>query len=152
MGVQAQDGPIIKSSKSKSNSNHSRSQHENAEVENNHNSDDDNSEINSTQINFLPNKKEEEKAPPFKLQTSVEIVNEKLFTRNVIADTFYLVLRGKVSIVCGKEEFNLEIGSFSSLGSKALLEEEYKPDFSARVIGEAKLLKITRAKYLNYLK
>lgn len=99
MGVQDQDEQIIKSSKSKSNSKHSISQHENAELENNHNSDDNNNELNSTQINFLSNKTEEEKAPPFMLQTSVETVNEKLFTRNVIADTFYLVLRGKVSIV-----------------------------------------------------
>jgi len=62
------------------------------------------------------------------------------------------VLSGKVSITSGKESFVLEIGSFSSVGGKALLEQDYKPDFSAKVVEQARLMKITRSLYLQYLK
>lgn len=79
-------------------------------------------------------------------------INPVLFIRNVPSDAFYLILRGKVEVISGKDLFRVEIGSFSCIGSGALLEMGYVPDFSARVIGAARLLKITRPLYQAHLK
>ena len=79
-------------------------------------------------------------------------INPTLFIRNAPADKYYLVLRGKVEIISGKDGFKVEIGSFSSIGAKALIDEDYKPDFSAKVLGEARLLCITRTMYVEYLR
>ncbi|CAI2360224.1 unnamed protein product [Moneuplotes crassus] len=82
----------------------------------------------------------------------MEDINPVLFVRNAPSQDFYLILRGKVEIISGKDGFRVEIGSFTSIGSNALLEEDYKPDFTAKVLGEAKLLKITRSSYVEYLR
>lgn len=44
----------------------------------------------------------------------------------------------------GKDEFYSEVGSFGVLGSRGLFSDDYIPDFSAEVIGECRLLRITR--------
>jgi len=54
-------------------------------------------------------------------------------------------------ILSDKDEFNLEVEALSGIGSKALLEENYRPDFSVKLLTETKLLKITKDKYLKYL-
>ena len=117
----------------------------------NEESDEEDSEMNSTQMN-LKVKNTRTRSTFSKNSSSFYLENEKLFVRNAQADTFYLVLRGKVTIISGKEGFELEVGSFTSIGSKALLEEDYRPDFSAKIVDEAKLLKITRAIYLEFLR
>lgn len=40
-------------------------------------------------------------------------INPDLFIRNVPSDSFYLILRGKVEVISGKDLFRVEIGSFS---------------------------------------
>lgn len=44
--------------------------------------------------------------------TKLETVNPCLFTRNLVADTFYLILDGKVNITSGKDNFALEYSKF----------------------------------------
>lgn len=77
------------------------------------------------------------------------LVNPILYTRGVPSQDFYLILSGKVAVCSGNEGFMINMTSFDFLGSDALVNDEYKPDFSAKVINNARLLKISR---LNYRK
>lgn len=92
---------------------------------------------------------EERESPPV---IKYDDINPNLYVRNAPSDNYYLILRGKVEVVSGKDGFKVEIGSFSSLGQKALLDLDYKPDFSAKVKGSAKLLRIKRSLYMEYLR
>ena len=69
--------------------------------------------------------------------------------RGVPSDEFYLILEGKVVVVSGQEGFIIELGPFNYLGSETLTTDIYIPDFSAKVINYAKLIKIRRVDYLN---
>lgn len=51
-------------------------------------------------------------------------------------------------MVCsGSEGFFVKMGSYDYLGLNALVNEDYKPDFSAKVMNNAKLLKIRFDQY-----
>lgn len=53
-------------------------------------------------------------------------------------------------MVCsGQEGFLVQLGAFNYLGADALLQSDYVPDFSAKVINYAKLLKIKRIDYMS---
>lgn len=69
--------------------------------------------------------------------------------RNVPADSFYLILSGTVMVCSGIEGFLIELGAFNFLGLEALTANEarYLPDFSAKVINRATLLKVKRSHY-----
>lgn len=85
-----------------------------------------------------------------------DMLNPILFVRNVPADSFYLILSGIVMVCSGSEGFLVELGPFNFLGldaltSAALTDEDnrpqYMPDFSAKVINKARLLKIKRSHF-----
>ena len=71
--------------------------------------------------------------------------NPILYTRGIDADAFYLILSGKVTVCSGNEGFMITQSSFNYLGAEALTREDYKPDFSAKVIEKARILRISRA-------
>jgi metal transporter CNNM len=71
-------------------------------------------------------------------------INPIIYTRGVPSDSFYLVLQGKVAICSGSEGFMIEQGAFTYMGIQCLTQDNYVPDFSAKVIGEAKLLRISK--------
>lgn len=75
------------------------------------------------------------------------MINPVLFIRGVANDNFYLILSGKVVICSGNEGFFLEQGAFNYMGIDCLTNDAYKPDFSAKIVGKAKLLKISRDDY-----
>lgn len=50
-------------------------------------------------------------------------------------------------ICSGNEGFYVELGNFNYMGSECLINDNYIPDFSAKVIGNAKLLQISREDY-----
>ena len=77
------------------------------------------------------------------------MINPILFVRGVASDSFYLILQGKVRICSGNEGFMLDQGPFNYMGVECLTNDNYIPDFSAKIIGKAKLLKISRADYRN---
>ena len=79
------------------------------------------------------------------------MINPILYARGVPNENFYLILDGKVSICSGNEGFLLEQSSFNYMGTECLTNDYYKPDFSAKVIGKAKLLKINRVAYRKSL-
>lgn len=62
-----------------------------------------------------------------------------------------MILQGTVVVCSGHEGFLVQLGPFNFLGLDALLEKDYKPDFSAKVINNARLLKIRRKDYLSAL-
>ena len=75
------------------------------------------------------------------------LLNPILYTRGLESDCFYLILSGKVMICSGNEEFRISQTSFNYMGMKALQNDDYRPDFSAKVIENARLLKVTRKQY-----
>ena len=82
---------------------------------------------------------------------STELTNPVLYVRGTRSDSFYLILSGKVMICTGNEGFMVEQGAFNYMGVDCLTNDNYVPDFSAKVIGRAKLLKITREDYRKSL-
>lgn len=70
------------------------------------------------------------------------MINPVLYVRGVPSEDFYLILTGKVMICSGNEGFLLEQQPFNYMGTECLTNDNYVPDFSAKVIGKAKLLKI----------
>lgn len=79
------------------------------------------------------------------------MINPIIFIRGVACDSFYLVLSGKVMICSGNEGFFLEQGPFNYMGIDCLINDNYVPDFSAKILGKTKLLKITREEYRKAL-
>jgi hypothetical protein len=73
--------------------------------------------------------------------------NPVLYSKDQPSDEFYLIIQGKVQVCSGYEGFMIEMGSFNYLGVQALMNDRYIPDFSAKVIGYAKLLKVRRIDY-----
>jgi hypothetical protein len=80
-----------------------------------------------------------------------DMINPIIFIRGVKNDCFYLILSGKVMICSGNEGFFLEQGAFNFMGVDCLTNDAYVPDFSAKIIGKAKLLKINRTDYRKCL-
>ena len=74
-------------------------------------------------------------------------MNPVLYVRQVPNDNFYLILSGKVMVCSGNEGFLVEQTTFNFLGADALINDQYNPDFSAKVIDKARLLKIDRLAY-----
>jgi len=75
------------------------------------------------------------------------VFNPVLYTRGIENNCFHLILSGKVVVCSGNEGFMFTQSSFNYLGQDSLTMDEYKPDFDAKVIGKARLLKITRQQY-----
>ena len=74
-------------------------------------------------------------------------LNPILYVRNVPSDSFFLILQGNVVVCSGQEGFMIKLGHFNYLGLEALTSEPYLPDFSAKVINKARLLRIRRSTY-----
>ncbi len=55
---------------------------------------------------------------------------------------FILILQGKVVVESGKDGFNVSLSTFNFLGAETLINDNYIPDFSAKVSRYARLLKI----------
>lgn len=78
---------------------------------------------------------------------SMTATHDPIYLRGVPSSTFTLVLQGKVLIVAGGEEFQLELGPWSILGNKALSQEGYTPDFCAYPVGSCRLVRISKVQY-----
>ncbi len=63
-----------------------------------------------------------------------QVFNPILYTRGVESDAFYLILSGKVMVCSGNEGFMITQTAFNTLGAEALTNDDYVPDFSAKVI------------------
>jgi len=68
-----------------------------------------------------------------------------LYEKNVPCDVCTLILSGKVTVVAGNDNFRSDISAWSVLGTNALEDEKYVPDFSAYVSsGPCRCLRFTR--------
>ena len=74
-----------------------------------------------------------------------------LCKRNLALNDFYMLLSGKVTICSGKDQLLTDMKQFEWFGEKALSVEEYIPDFSAKVISHATLLKISKQDYISVI-
>ena len=75
------------------------------------------------------------------------IFNPVLITRGVESNAFYLILSGKVEVTCGNESFMIVQSAFNYLSAEAMTRDDYVPDFSAKVIEQARILRIRRSDY-----
>jgi CRP-like cAMP-binding protein len=115
---------------------------------------EENNKIGSTKVlNARPNKKGRGNDDDDLLNNAEmdDRINPILYIRGVPNDAFYLLLSGKVMICSGNEGFFLEQGPFNYMGVDGLTNDNYVPDFSAKVLGKTKLLKITRTEYRKAL-
>lgn len=76
-------------------------------------------------------------------------MNPIIYHRGIRSDHFYLIITGRVSICSGNEGFISEIGTFEFLGEKCLTDSQYMPDYSCKVLGTTKLLRVSRDDYLK---
>lgn len=75
-------------------------------------------------------------------------VSPILCVRNQILPYFYLLLSGKVTICSGKDQLLTDMKSFEWFGEQALSPDNFTPDFSAKVIHRATLIRISKEDYL----
>ena len=79
-----------------------------------------------------------------------EKLSKYLYVKGEISQNFYLILHGKVELTMGRDKLFSEYGSYNVLGTLALREAIYAPDFTAKVTGRCKLLKIKRKDYMRF--
>ena len=70
-----------------------------------------------------------------------------LYKSGVESTHFVLILQGKVEVTTASENFNFELGPWSVLGSKALTQARYVPDFTAEAMAPCRILKLEKAAY-----
>jgi len=68
-----------------------------------------------------------------------------VYVRGVPTSQCCLLLHGRLQIRAGHEGFLSEVGPWTTLGLSALIDPNYHPDFTARVLEPARLLVITRS-------
>lgn len=70
-----------------------------------------------------------------------------IYERGVKTSYFTLILQGKIEILSGQEGFRSECGPFSFLGITALKNDNFIPDFTAKVLVNAQVLRIRKKQY-----
>ena len=75
-------------------------------------------------------------------------ISPVLCRRNYVMEDFFLILHGDVTVCSGQEGLLTKLRAYDYLGADALTKKKYIPDFSAKVITYARLLKIKREDYL----
>jgi hypothetical protein len=75
--------------------------------------------------------------------------DQLIYTKGQPNDLCTLILSGRVSVIAGSDNFRSDVSSWTVLGSKALHDNLYRPDFSAYVSGgPCRCLRFTREKYV----
>lgn len=74
-----------------------------------------------------------------------------IYQRDVPSSFFTLILNGKIEVISGTDEFKSENGPWSFLGVRALTDPEFCPDFSARVLSNTRILRISRNDFVYAL-
>lgn len=71
----------------------------------------------------------------------------KVYSKGVRESTFTLVLQGHVRVFTGSENFEVDCGPWSYLGSKCLTSTDFVCDYDAIIPESARLLQISLAEY-----
>ena len=77
------------------------------------------------------------------------MMNPVLCHRGIRSEYFFLILSGKVAVCSGNEGFIVEKGAFESIGEACLTDRHYVPDFSCKVLGKTRLLRISREDFVK---
>lgn len=77
------------------------------------------------------------------------LMNPVIYHRGIRSEYFYLIITGHVCICSGNEGFIAEKGPFEFLGVQCLENPQYLPDFSCKILNNAKLLRVSRQDYLK---
>lgn len=77
------------------------------------------------------------------------LMNPVIYHRGMHSDHFHLIITGRLCICSGNEGFIAEKGTFEFLGEQCLTDPKYLPDFSCKVLGKARLLRISREDYVK---
>lgn len=76
-----------------------------------------------------------------------------VYSKGVPTKNAYLIIHGRLQIIAGDEGFMSEAGPWTLLGVKALSNNLYAPDFTARVIERpSRLLRISRKLYRDMVR
>lgn len=81
--------------------------------------------------------------------------SELLYERGVPADFCTVVLTGKLTVMSGADKFRSDVSNWGVLGTKALTDPSYVPDFSAWVVptstesGGCRCIKLNRNSFFN---
>lgn len=74
--------------------------------------------------------------------------SELLYSKGEVTNLCTLILSGKVTVLAGIDGFRSDAGAWTVLGSQALTQSDYKPDFSAYVsTGPCRCLRLSREAY-----
>ena len=97
--------------------------------------------VSSTQVTTFPTATQE---------LHKDLPNDLLYQKNVPSDTFTLILSGKITIFVGSENFRSDVSSWSVLGSSALHDMQWKPDYTAFVSdGPCRCIQIHRDSFVE---
>lgn len=77
------------------------------------------------------------------------LMNPILYHRGIRSEYFFLIISGRVAICSGADGFMVEKGTFEFIGEQCLTDPEYIPDYSCKVLGNSKILRISRDDYLK---
>ena len=77
------------------------------------------------------------------------LMNPVIYHRGIRSEYFYLIITGHVCISSGNEGFIAEKGPFEFLGVQCLESATYLPDFSCKILNNARLLRVSRQDYLK---
>eukprot|EP00667_Euglena_gracilis_P007205 EG_transcript_7279 len=74
-----------------------------------------------------------------------------LYTCGVRSQLFTLILAGRVEVVSGQDGYRTQYGMWTHLGLRALVEPDFRPDFTARPVRTCKVLTMSRKLYRRYV-
>lgn len=97
--------------------------------------------VTQTKVSILPTAAQE---------VGQELPNDLLYKRGEPSDLCTLVLSGKITVLAGADNFRSTVSSWSLLGSGALGDANYTPDFDAFVSsGPCRCLRLNRASVVS---
>ena len=88
--------------------------------------------------------------PKASRQVGKEFPDDLLYHKGVETDACTLVLSGKVTIFVGSDNFRSEVSSWTLLGTAALVNKSYEPDFTAYISdGPCRCLRLSYARFAD---
>jgi metal transporter CNNM len=86
--------------------------------------------------------------PTADMQAGQLLPDDLIYQKGVCTDVCTLVMSGRITVVAGDDNFRSDVSSWSLLGSGALSDPSYAPDFSAYVSnGPCRCLRLSRSRF-----
>jgi CRP-like cAMP-binding protein len=80
---------------------------------------------------------------------SPEKLSKYLYKKGQVSSNCYFIVSGRVELIVGRDELKSDYGAFNVLGANSLKEPIYVPDFTAKVNGGSRILKLKRRDYMR---